>query len=66
MNLKKVMHFGRMYIVFARGRQFRGRVLRIERAFVDLACGASVTRLGAREVKAVLEPSVATEAQFMA
>ena len=66
MNLPKVMEFGRMYVVFARGRQFRGRVLRVERGYVDLACGGEVKRLGAREVKAVLEPKVSQEARYLA
>lgn len=57
MNLRKVMDFGRYYVVFARGRQYRGRVVRLEAALVDLAHGDRVTRLGAREVKAVLKPS---------
>ncbi|GEM_PF-2995881 len=57
MNLPKVMDFGRYYVVFARGRQYRGRVIRLERSYVDLATGHEVVRLGAREVKAVLEPA---------
>ncbi len=56
MNIPKVMDFGRYYVVFARGRQYRGRVIRLERAYVDLVTGADVVRLGAREVKAILEP----------
>ena len=66
MNLKKVMEFGRMYVVFARGRQFRGRVVRLDHTCVDIASGDNITRLGAREVKAVLEPPVRGEAQFLA
>lgn len=66
MNLTKVMDFGRLYVVFARGRQYRGRAIRISGTYVDLACGNQVTRLGAREVKAVLQPSTVDEERFYA
>ncbi len=66
MNLKKVMDFGRYYVVFARGRQFHGRVIRLESTHVDLSHGSLVTRLGAREVKAVLEPPMTEQVQIFA
>ncbi len=55
MNVLKAMDFGRYYVVFARGRQFRGRVIRRDAAIVELSEAGRVIRLGAREVKAVLE-----------
>ena len=66
MNLQKIMQFGRYYVIFARGRQFRGRAIRVTQNFVDIACASRVVRLGAREVKAVLEPPVSDAAQFHA
>jgi hypothetical protein len=66
MNLKKAMDFGRYYVIFARGRQFRGRVIRLERSHVDIACGTQITRLGTREVKAVLEPPMKVESVIYA
>lgn len=66
MNLARTMAFGRYYVVFARGRQFRGRVIRLDAALVELVHAGGVTRLGAREIRAVLEPPMLDQDRIVA
>lgn len=48
---------GRVYVLFCRNGQHRGRVVRRDALHVDLECQGELVRVGIVDVLAVLEPA---------
>ncbi len=57
MNLSRLIQPGRDYVLFVSGRQYEGRVVRVDAIHVEVLCDGRAHRLAVRDVHAVLEPT---------